>query len=125
MIHVTDNTCPICLKEGLKWHLNIRYSDVQMFKCGHGTCKECYKEMQNKIKDFSCPCCREKEQEFRNRFSSDETDKWTTFAEWYNEFEIYIRGGAANNIVKNTAFGKQLLRLHKEQRKFIKKSLSS
>ena len=116
MISITDNTCPICLKDGLKWNLNIRYSDVQMFKCGHGTCKECYREMQNKISEFSCPCCRGHEQHYKDRFGSDETNKWTTFAEWYNEFEIYIRAGAGANLVKNTEFGKQLLRLRKEQK---------
>ena len=35
------------------------------------------------------------------------------FDEWFNEFEIYIMSGCAKNVVKNSPFGKQLIRLKK------------
>ena len=116
MIHNTDNICSICLTENLKWHINICKSDMQMFKCGHGTCKSCYIKLKNNSDDFSCPLCRGHEQLYSTGFGTNKTEKWTTFAEWYNDFEIYITSGAANNIIKNTAFGKQLLRLYKENK---------
>ena len=57
-----NNKCPICLTEGLKWNLNIIKSDMHMFKCGHGICKTCYKQMQQTNRSenlcFSCPLCR-------------------------------------------------------------------
>lgn len=116
-INITGNTCPICLNENLKWNLNICKSDMQMFKCGHGTCKECYRNLRNSTEEFFCPCCRETEQLHTVGFCTNQLEKWTTFAEWYNEYEIYITTGAAKNIIKNTAFGKQLLRIRKECRK--------
>ena len=117
MIHITGNTCPICLNENLRWNLNICKSDMQMFKCGHGTCKECYKKLRNSQNEFMCPCCRTGTQSHTVAFYSQERGKWTTFAEWYNDYETYIQSGVANNVVKNTNFGKQLLRLIKENRK--------
>lgn len=117
MIHIVGNTCPICLVDDLKWNLNIYKSDMQMFKCGHGTCKSCYKELRNKCREFSCPCCRGSEQELRVRICSQETEKMATFAEWYNIYEIYITSGVAANIIKHSTFGKQLIRLCKERRR--------
>ena len=28
--------------------------------------------------------------------------EWKTFAEWYNEYEIYIKSGAAKNVINDT-----------------------
>lgn len=120
MIHVCDNECPICLKTG-SWNLNYQKSQMEMFKCGHGTCKECYKLLrtQNILDNisFSCPLCRGDEQQHRTGFLTERTGSWTTFAEWYNEFEIYIKSGVAKNVVKNSTFGQQLLRLIRESKK--------
>ena len=111
MIHIENNQCPICLKNDLVWNLNISKSDMQMFKCGHGTCKDCYRKLKNQQEDqqekFSCPSCK--------IYTIGNT--WTTFSEWYGEYEIFIKAGSANKLVKNTSFGKQLLRLIKESRK--------
>ena len=93
---------------------------MEMFKCGHGTCKDCYRKMVSSggcSNGFSCPLCRGDEQLHSIGFLTEETSKWTTFAEWYSEFEIYIQSGFAKNIVKNSTFGKQLLRLVRESRK--------
>lgn len=117
MIHIENNKCPVCLKDGLSWHLDICKSDMQMFKCGHGICKDCYIKLRNSQSEFSCPYCRENSQVNSIEFGYDKREKWTTFAEWYNEYEIFIKAGVANNVVKNTNFGKQLLRLIKENRK--------
>ena len=117
MIHISGNECPICLTEDLNWNINICKSDMHMFKCGHGTCKSCYIKLINTTKEFACPCCRTNEQYYYNSICSIETNKWTTFSEWYSEYEIYIKTGTANNVVKNSSFGKQLLRLIKENRK--------
>ena len=127
MIHIKDNQCPICLTEELKWNIDICKSDMQMFKCGHGTCKTCYTNLIKTQEEFSCPCCRGREQLHMVAFCSQEKGKWTTFAEWFNEYEIFIKSGSANNIVQNTNFGKQLLRLMKEARinNKKKKKLSS
>ena len=38
---------------------------------------------------FSCPLCREDEQQYKIGFLTQKTNKWTTFAEWYNDYEIY------------------------------------
>ena len=91
-----------------------------MFNCGHGTCKECFKHLQQNLItqniSFSCPLCREHEQPHTTGFLTTRTDKWTTFAEWYNDFEVYINSGVANNVVKNSSFGKHLMRLIKESK---------
>lgn len=113
MIHIKNNQCPICLNENLKWNLNIKKSDMHMFKCGHGTCKECYNTLIS-TSEFSCPCCRATSQAYTTGFNSSEINQWNTFAEWYQEYDIFIRSGAANNILKTTNFGKQLRRLIKE-----------
>ena len=117
MIHNNNNTCPICLTDNLKWNLNICKSDLQMFKCGHGTCKECYIKLKNMDTGFSCPCCREKEQKFLLHFGCNKNEKWTTFSEWYNDYEIFITSGQAKNVIKNSSFGKQLIRLYKEDKR--------
>ena len=106
--------CPICLTENLEWNLNKSKSHMQMFRCGHGTCNDCYNKLKNSQDTFSCPTCRTTEQLHTVGFCSEQLGSWTTFAEWYNEFEVYIKSGVANNIVRNTTFGKQLLRLIKE-----------
>jgi len=116
-VHITDNTCSICLTENLKWHIDICKSDMQMFKCGHGTCKSCYVKLKNVSAEFSCPLCRSQSQLHNTGFLTSKTEKWTTFEEWYNDYEIYIKAGAANNIIRNTAFGKQLMRLYKENKR--------
>lgn len=121
-VHNTKNTCPICLTEDLDWHVDISKSDMQLFKCGHGTCKACYVKLLTSIEErFSCPLCRGGRQPYYTGFLAGKTgtEKWTTFAEWYNDYEIYIDAGLANNICKNSAFGKQLLRLHRELRRNI------
>ena len=120
MIHISGNECPICLTEDLKWNIDIYKSDMHMFKCGHGTCKSCYKKLINTTKEFACPSCRTDEQYYYNRFCSREINKWTTFSQWYSEYEIFIKAGAANNVVKNSIYGKQLIRLIKENRKIKK-----
>lgn len=93
---------------------------MEMFKCGHGTCKDCYRKIAPStgcLLSFSCPLCRGDEQQHTIGFLTGETGNWTTFAEWYSEFEVYIKSGVANNIVKNSTFGQQLLRLLRESRK--------
>lgn len=116
LINVENNTCPVCRIENLSWNLHYSKTQMEMFKCGHGTCKECYKQLQQlnrkQGKSFSCPRCGEREQQYRSgRLFSNESKSWTTFAEWYDDWHEYIKMGIANNIVKNTVFGKQLLRI--------------
>ena len=120
MIHIENNECPICLDENLEWNLNICKSDMHMFKCGHGTCKSCFIKLKNSREDFRCPCCYATEQVHYAGFQSETTEKWTTFSEWYNDYEIFIKAGSAKNVIKNTTFGKQLLRLVKESKKIKK-----
>lgn len=126
MIHAEHNTCPICLVDDLTWDLNYKKSQVEMFKCGHGSCKCCYKELRSKTSQstefkgyplsFSCPICRGDEQLHTIGFLTTETNRWTTFSEWYSDYEIYIKAGTAKNVVKNSTFGKQLIRLIKENK---------
>ena len=121
MIQITDNQCPICMKENLVWNLNYDKTQMEMFKCGHGTCKACYKQLQqtnrSQSKSFSCPLCRGDEQQHTIAFFAKKTETWTTFAEWYGDYEFYIKNGLANNVVRNSTFGKQLLRLVRKNRR--------
>tara|TARA_B100001093_G_C26759575_1_gene985025 strand:+ start:94 stop:441 length:348 start_codon:yes stop_codon:yes gene_type:complete len=114
MIHINNNTCPICLDSNLKWNLRIEKSDMHMFKCGHGCCKKCFPKMISKTA-FQCPMCREDGQ--KHYINSDNKDQWLTFAEWFSEWEIFIMNGSAKNVIKNSSFGKQLIRLKKESHK--------
>ena len=116
MIHIKGNNCPTCPAEDLCWHLDIEKSDVHMFRCGHGTCKKCYNDWKATKSDFTCPICRETGQLHTTGRAQDPLDIWDTFAEWYNQFDTFIKAGAADNIIRNTRFGKQLLRLVREQK---------
>jgi len=119
MININNNQCPVCLTDGLSWNLNHNKSQMEMFKCGHGTCKDCYSKIAQYTgfpRSFSCPLCRGDEQQHTIGFLSNETGSWTTFAEWYNDYEIYIKSGVAKNVVKNSRFGQQLMRLIRESR---------
>ena len=119
LINIKNNICPICLTENLLWNINYSKTQMEMFKCGHGTCKTCLKKLQQENRQenrgFSCPLCRGDEQQHTIGFFTERTQKWTTFSEWYNDYEIYITSGVANNVLKNTIFGKQLLRLIKQK----------
>ena len=123
-IHLKNNECPICLETDKKWNINICKSDMHLFKCGHGTCKSCFNKLKTTEVGFSCPLCRDEGQQYYLNFQSNKRGSWLTFADWYNEFEIFIKAGAANNVVQNTNFGRQLLRLIKESKniKQIKES---
>ena len=114
MIHVCDNTCPICLKENLDWNIDIRKSKMHMFKCGHGTCKDCYTELISKCDVFKCPTCRENGQ--KHYINLDGSKEWITFSQWYSEYEIFIKNGHAKNVIKNSVFGQQLIRLIRENK---------
>ena len=110
---------------------------MEMFKCGHGTCKECYQKIIEESKNsllvgfkgcplsFSCPLCRGDEQQHIIGFLADQTGSWTTFSEWYSDYEIYIKSGVAKNVVKNSTFGRQLLRLVRETRNSNSRTNSS
>jgi hypothetical protein len=126
LISVENNTCSICHTKELLWNLDYSKTQMEMFKCGHGTCKQCYRQMQllniKQDKSFSCPKCGEPEQQYRSgRLFTNDTKSWTTFAEWYADYHEYIKLGLANNVVKNTVFGKQLLRIMKEVKSSQKK----
>ena len=113
MIHIENNTCPICYTDNLKWNLHINKSQMHMFKCGHGCCKKCYPILIEK-NVFECPMCREKGQ---THYINMEGDKeWKIFAEWFHEWEIFILNGSAKNVIRNSNFGKQLIRLKKESK---------
>jgi len=131
------------MDDNLSWNLNYNKTQMEMFKCGHGTCKPCYSKLTSEFQiicsipetlsnvpalewkslEFSCPLCRGDEQKFKVGFFIKRTESWTTFAEWYNDYEIYIKSGSANNILNNTVFGKQLLRLLREEKKRTKSKI--
>lgn len=116
VIHLKNNECPICLETDKNWNINIYKSDMHLFKCGHGTCKCCFNKLRATESGFSCPLCRDEGQKYYLNFQSNQQGMWLTFAEWYSEYEIFIKSGSANNIIHNTMFGKQLLRLIKESK---------
>tara|TARA_R110002072_G_scaffold255576_1_gene414375 strand:- start:354 stop:620 length:267 start_codon:yes stop_codon:yes gene_type:complete len=88
-----------------------------MFKCGHGTCKKCLPKLLEKGA-FQCPMCREEGQ--KHYINIDGQREWITFSEWFNEYEIYIMNGCNKNIIKNSNFGKQLIRLKWESKQLGK-----
>lgn len=112
LVQVKGNQCPICLDENLNWNLKIENSDMFMFGCGHGCCKTCFPKLKEK-EAFTCPCCREDGHHTTISFLGGKRSSWVTFDEWFNEFEIYIMSGCAKNVIKNSPFGKQLIRLKK------------
>jgi len=121
MCYITkkNNKCPICLVNGLSWNVRYAKTHMEMFKCGHGTCKQCYKQIQilNKKKgiNFTCPLCREYDHEYRSSFFTSSLKSWVTFDEWYDDYEIYINTNVTSNIIKNSVFGKQLLRIYQSK----------
>ena len=126
LIIIENNTCPMCFRKELSWNLHYSKTQMEMFKCGHGTCKQCYRQMKllniKQGKSFSCPQCGEHEQLYRSgRLFTNDTKSWTTFAEWFDDWHEYIKQGLVNNVVKNTVFGKQLLRIIKEVKASQKK----
>ena len=113
MINIKNNTCPICINDNLNWNLNYGKSDIELFRCGHGICKSCYKKLQ---KPFKCCLCRD-EGQLHTVSINHETNKWNTFNEWYEEYEMFIKAGCANNIINSSSYGKQLKRLYKQSKK--------
>ena len=62
-IKAGDNTCGICYNQAHYSISNpqIRHEslpNMELFKCGHGCCEECLKEITAKNK-FTCPFCRQ------------------------------------------------------------------
>ena len=112
MMHIINNTCPICLDENLNWDLNYSKSKLELFSCGHGVCKKCFIQIS---KNFKCCLCRNEGQQHTANIH-DSSNRWLTFNDWYNDFEIYIKAGSARNIINNTSYGKQLKRLYKESK---------
>ena len=122
MIHIKNNECPICMTEDLDWHIDIHRSDMHLFKCGHGTCKSCFNSLRSTTVGFCCPLCRDSGQQHYLNFQSNKRGMWLTFAEWYSEYDIFIKAGSANSVVHNSSFGKQLLRLIRESKKQKKRT---
>ena len=121
MIHLSNNTCFKCSTNDLIWSLDYTKTDVEMFPCGHGLCKDCYTKLKDPTVEFFCPQCGTGEKKYMNGFKKDSPIcKWATFAVWYDDFEVYILSGKADNILQNTVYGKQLLRLIRENRKIKK-----
>ena len=61
-----ENICKICTNKAYYPVNNPakKYVDgvpvMQLFRCGHGMCYDCYKKMQKSQMSFSCPFCRNK-----------------------------------------------------------------
>jgi hypothetical protein len=117
LVHIYNNICPTCNKNNLTWNLKYSVSQMEMFKCGHGTCKKCY---QKTCTNFTCPVCNKGPLLQSAELMTSKVEKIATFNDWYSQFAIYIENGIAQNIVKNTLFGQQLLRLIKEAKKVKK-----
>lgn len=120
MIHLFDNDCPCCSKKGLSWNLSYSKSQMELFRCSHGTCKDCFPKIQD---DFECPVCLDKGQSYSSNNLSESTKVWKTFDDWYGDYRVYIESGMANNVVRHTNFGRQLLRLIKENKDINKSKL--
>ena len=121
LICISNNKCPSCLKEKLSWNIQYSYSDMELFKCGHGVCKDCYHLIDD---DFSCPVCGDLGQLHNGNNGSLELQKWKTFNEWYSDYGLYIESGVGHNIIKYTSFGKQLLRIINNSKKNKNKKTS-
>ena len=87
LIQLFRNQCPVCFEENLSWHYNAKKSQLDVFKCRHYTCKECYLKMQDR---FSCPICRSKGQKYLRTFGVVADRPWNTLDEWRLAFQGYI-----------------------------------
>ena len=114
LICICNNKCQNCSKDNLSWNLRYSNSDMELFRCGHGLCKDCYCLIKD---NFSCPICGDQGQLHNGENGNYELEKWKTFHEWYGDYGLYIESGMAQNIIKYTSFGKQLLRLIKDAKK--------
>lgn len=114
LICICNNKCPKCCKDNLSWNLFYSSSDMELFRCGHGLCKDCYHLIKD---DFLCPVCGDMGQLQNSSNGHLELQNCKTFHEWYGDYGIYIESGAGQNIIRYTSFGKQLLRLIKAAKK--------
>lgn len=104
-IQLVGNTCPICYKENLKWHYNSRLSQVDIFKCQHFTCKDCYQKIKY---NFCCPLCREEGQYYLQTFSIVSSTPWNTLDEWKSDFINFLPNSLNSDIsrIPKSKFGK-------------------
>lgn len=57
------NTCSICynsafFSRNLSQRLHETLPAMELFKCGHGMCKNCWNQMKTSSTDMKCPFCR-------------------------------------------------------------------
>lgn len=104
LIQLSDNMCPICFDEDLKWHYNAQKSQVEVFKCNHFTCKDCYQKMK---RDFCCPLCRTEGQYYIKTIGVVADKPWNTLDEWKIHFHIYLPHTLNCNVSKipRSSFG--------------------
>ena len=87
LIKLFNNECPICFTKNLNWHYNANLSEVDVFKCNHFTCKNCYQKLKY---DFNCPICRAEGQFYLKTFGVINEKPWNTLDEWKNDFSSFL-----------------------------------
>ena len=75
LVQLKNNLCPVCYKDNLYCHYNSNKSNVEVFECGHFTCKECFLKIKL---DFKCPICRHCGGEFK------------TLTDWCRGYQIAL-----------------------------------
>lgn len=87
LIQLFNNKCSVCFEENLKWHYNSQMSQVEVFKCNHFTCKNCYQKMKS---SFRCPMCRAPGQKYLQTFGVVADKPWNTLDEWKKTFHNFL-----------------------------------
>jgi len=96
-IKAGKNTCKICKEEAyyptrnpsrnVVTIANTTLSVMQLFRCGHGMCRECYEKMCE-ISEFSCPFCRSKGADILENFGSPAVRRSVcTFRDFLDEWK--------------------------------------
>lgn len=118
LIQLFGNQCPICFKEDLNWHYDFGKTNVEVFKCLHYTCKDCYQKIKQ---NFSCPICRTKGQKYLQTFGVIADNPWNTLDEWKEDFNSYIPNNINCNVnrIPKSTFGIIYADLIKKAQQYI------
>ena len=83
------NQCDICSKDAY-YRIKRKDSDalklpvMELFRCGHGMCENCYKSMVKSQEEFKCPFCRDKGRIYKSQDGG--FDASHTFRQYKDEF---------------------------------------
>lgn len=94
------NTCKICFNEcyysiKIPQNKHKKYNNMILFRCGHGTCNDCYNNFKH---NFKCPFCRNDSVNVMEHFGSQSIKcTMNTLDEFLSEWSNFLERAMKSN----------------------------